>query len=130
MQVYPELKLLGFAVIIGLVQLAWAAIAAQPQRGRAWNVGPRDEPCPLTGMAGRLGGCLLARRGRGKLGRRDRGGAQGRRRRRLFGAQRSARHRADEGLRGEIRNQGRPVHRPHDRLGRGRASLAYSRLQE
>ena len=51
MQVYPELKLLGFAVIIGLVQLAWAAIAAQPQRGRAWNVGPRDEPCPLTGMA-------------------------------------------------------------------------------
>jgi uncharacterized MAPEG superfamily protein len=54
MQVYPELKLLGFAVLIGLVQLAWAAIAAQPQRGREWNVGPRDEPCPLTGMAGRL----------------------------------------------------------------------------
>lgn len=50
----PELKLLGFAVLIGLVQLMWAAIAAQPQRGLAWNAGPRDEPRPLTGMAGRL----------------------------------------------------------------------------
>ena len=54
MQMYPELKLLGFAVVIGLVQLVWAAIAAQPQRGLKWNTGPRDEPRPLTGMAGRL----------------------------------------------------------------------------
>lgn len=50
----PELKLLGFAVLIGLVHLVWASIAAQPQRGVAWNTGPRDEPRPLTGMAGRL----------------------------------------------------------------------------
>ena len=54
MQMYPELKLLGFAVLIGLVQLIWASIAAQPQRGLKWNTGPRDEPRPLTGMAGRL----------------------------------------------------------------------------
>ena len=54
MQMYPELRLLGFAVVIGLIQLLWAAIAAQPQRGLKWNTGPRDEPRPLTGMAGRL----------------------------------------------------------------------------
>ena len=54
MQMYPELKLLGFAVVIGLVQLVWASIAAEPQRGLKWNAGPRDEPRPLTGMAGRL----------------------------------------------------------------------------
>ena len=54
MQMYPELKLLGFAVLIGLIQLVWASIAAQPQRGLKWNAGPRDEPRPLTGMAGRL----------------------------------------------------------------------------
>jgi uncharacterized MAPEG superfamily protein len=50
----PELKLLGFAVVIGLVHIVWASIAAQPQRGVKWNTGPRDEPRPLTGMAGRL----------------------------------------------------------------------------
>jgi uncharacterized MAPEG superfamily protein len=49
-----ELIWLGFAVIIGLVQLLWAAAAAQPQRGLTWNVGPRDTPVVLTGMAGRL----------------------------------------------------------------------------
>ena len=54
MQMYPELKLLGFATVIGLVQLVWASIAAQPQRGMKWNTGPRDDPRPLTGMAGRL----------------------------------------------------------------------------
>ena len=54
MQMYPELKLLGFAVLIGVIQLVWASIAAQPQRGLKWNAGPRDEPRPLTGMAGRL----------------------------------------------------------------------------
>ena len=49
-----ELQLLAAAVIIGLVHLLWAAAAAQPQRGLKWNVGPRDEPVVLTGMAGRL----------------------------------------------------------------------------
>lgn len=49
-----ELQLLAVAVIIGLVNLLWTSAAAQPQRGLEWNVGPRDEPRPLTGMAGRL----------------------------------------------------------------------------
>ena len=53
-EIIPELKLLGAAVVIGLVNLIWGAVAAQPQRGVQWNAGPRDEPRPLTGIAGRL----------------------------------------------------------------------------
>lgn len=49
-----ELQMLGVAIVIGLVHLLWAAAAAQPQRGLKWNVGPRDTPVELTGMAGRL----------------------------------------------------------------------------
>lgn len=49
-----ELIWLGLAVIIGLVHLVWASAAAQPHRGLAWNVGPRETPVALTGMAGRL----------------------------------------------------------------------------
>ena len=49
-----ELQMLGVAIVIGLVHLLWAAAAAQPQRGLKWNVGPRDTPIELTGMAGRL----------------------------------------------------------------------------
>ncbi|CAN5476696.1 MAPEG family protein [soil metagenome] len=49
-----ELQMLGVAIVIGLVHLLWAAAAAQPQRGLKWNVGPRDTPVVLTGMAGRL----------------------------------------------------------------------------
>jgi uncharacterized MAPEG superfamily protein len=49
-----ELLLLGVAVIIGLVQIAWSAGAANNQRGVEWGMGPRDEPRPLTGVAGRL----------------------------------------------------------------------------
>ena len=49
-----ELQMLGWAVVIGLIHLLWAAAAAQPQRGLKWNVGPRDTPVELTGMAGRL----------------------------------------------------------------------------
>jgi len=49
-----DLIWLGFAVIIGMVNLMWGAAAAQPQRGLEWNVGPRDAPVVLTGMAGRL----------------------------------------------------------------------------
>jgi uncharacterized MAPEG superfamily protein len=49
-----ELTLVGVAVAIGLIQLLLAAIAAQPQRGMAWNVGSREQPVVLTGMAGRL----------------------------------------------------------------------------
>ncbi|WP_419321287.1 MAPEG family protein [Caulobacter sp. ErkDOM-E] len=54
MRVAIELQLLAVAVLIGLVHLLWASVAAQPQRGLKWNVGPRDEPVVLTGMAGRL----------------------------------------------------------------------------
>jgi uncharacterized MAPEG superfamily protein len=50
-----ELQMLAAAVVLGLVHLFWAAAAAQPQRGLKWNVGPRDTPVELTGMAGRLG---------------------------------------------------------------------------
>jgi uncharacterized MAPEG superfamily protein len=49
-----ELKLLGAAVIVGLVQLAWAAFAARQQQGLAWAAGPRDEPIPVNGVAARL----------------------------------------------------------------------------
>jgi uncharacterized MAPEG superfamily protein len=49
-----ELQMLAAAVVLGLVHLLWAAAAAQPQRGLKWNVGPRDTPVNLTGMAGRL----------------------------------------------------------------------------
>jgi uncharacterized MAPEG superfamily protein len=49
-----ELQLLGAAVIIGLVQIAWSAGAANNQRGIEWGLGPRDEPRPLSGVAGRL----------------------------------------------------------------------------
>ena len=49
-----ELKMLIATAIIGFVHLFWGSAAAQPQRALAWNVGPRDEPRPLTGMAGRL----------------------------------------------------------------------------
>ena len=46
--------MLAAAVVLGVVHLLWAAAAAQPQRGLKWNVGPRDTPVELTGMAGRL----------------------------------------------------------------------------
>jgi len=49
-----ELLLLACAAIVGLVQLLWAAAAARGQQGLKWGAGPRDEPRPLTGVAGRL----------------------------------------------------------------------------
>ena len=49
-----ELQMLAAAVVIGLVHLLWASAAAQPQRGLKWNVGSRETPVVLTGMAGRL----------------------------------------------------------------------------
>jgi len=50
----PELQLLGLAVIIGLVQLTWAAGAARAQQNMKWAAGPRDEPMPIHGVAARL----------------------------------------------------------------------------
>ena len=50
-----EMKMLLWAVVLGLVQVASAATLATGQRGLGWNAGPRDDPPrPLTGAAGRL----------------------------------------------------------------------------
>ena len=49
-----ELKLLGAAIIIGLVQLLWAAGAARAQQDMKWAAGPRDTPMPINGSAARL----------------------------------------------------------------------------
>jgi uncharacterized MAPEG superfamily protein len=49
-----ELKLLMAAVVIGLVQLLWAAGAARAQQDMKWAAGPRDTPMPISGVAARL----------------------------------------------------------------------------
>ena len=49
-----ELKVLMWSALVGLVQIAIAATASTMQRGVRWNLGPRDEAPPLTGIAGRL----------------------------------------------------------------------------
>jgi uncharacterized MAPEG superfamily protein len=49
-----ELKLLGVAVVVGLVQLLWAAAAARGQQDMKWAAGPRDTPMPIEGVAARL----------------------------------------------------------------------------
>ena len=49
-----ELKLLGAAALVGLLQICLAATAAQSQRGFAWGVGARDEARPVHGVAARL----------------------------------------------------------------------------
>ena len=50
-----ELRLLGAAVVVGLVQLMWAAAAARAQQGdMKWALGPRDTPMPIEGVAARL----------------------------------------------------------------------------
>lgn len=49
-----ELKLLGAAVIVGVVQLLWAAAASRRQQGLEWAAGSRDEARPVTGVAARL----------------------------------------------------------------------------
>ena len=49
-----ELKLLGAAVIIGMLQLLWAAAASRRQQGLEWAAGSRDEARPVTGVAARL----------------------------------------------------------------------------
>jgi uncharacterized MAPEG superfamily protein len=49
-----ELKLLAAAIVIGLVQLIWAAGAARAQQDLKWAAGPRDTPMPISGVAARL----------------------------------------------------------------------------
>jgi uncharacterized MAPEG superfamily protein len=49
-----ELKLLGIAVLIGLLQLVWEALAAQSQRGFGWALGARDQKREVSGVPARL----------------------------------------------------------------------------
>ncbi len=54
-----ELKLLMAAVIIGLIQIGWAAAAGGGgERNTAWLLGPRDDPKPVGVVAGRLNRAL------------------------------------------------------------------------
>jgi len=49
-----ELRILGWAIVVGLVSVFTAAGLATHQRGLAWNAGNRDgEPIALTGAAAR-----------------------------------------------------------------------------
>ena len=49
-----ELRLLGVAALIGLLQICWAATESQRQRGFAWGSSARDEPRAVHGLAARL----------------------------------------------------------------------------
>ncbi|HEY8004057.1 MAG TPA: MAPEG family protein [Phenylobacterium sp.] len=54
-QVPVELKLLVAAVIVGVVQIVWAAAAGSGgERSTAWLLGPRDEAKPMGAVAARL----------------------------------------------------------------------------
>lgn len=49
------ITMLGWSVILGLVQIALAAVFSVAQRGLPWAVSARDEgKSPLTGVGGRL----------------------------------------------------------------------------
>ena len=50
----PELKLLVIAVVIGLVQLAWATAVARRDQDPKWVLGPQDDRPPLGAQAARL----------------------------------------------------------------------------
>ena len=54
MRTAAELQLLAAAIVVGLVQLLWAAVAARGQQDLKWAAGPRDEPKPISGVAARL----------------------------------------------------------------------------
>ena len=55
----PELKMLGFSIVLGLAQIVLASHAASLQRGYVWTASARDEAVPaLTGLAGRLNRAL------------------------------------------------------------------------
>lgn len=50
-----EIRALGWAVVLGIVQMLLAASAVTSQRGLKWNASARDgEPRPLTGVPARL----------------------------------------------------------------------------
>ena len=50
-----EMRMLLWSVVLGLLQIALAAMGSVAQRGLPWAVGPRDgEAKPLSGVAARL----------------------------------------------------------------------------
>jgi uncharacterized MAPEG superfamily protein len=50
-----ELKMLAFAVVLGLVQIVLAVVATTLQTGLPWAAGPRDDAMPpTTAICGRL----------------------------------------------------------------------------
>jgi uncharacterized MAPEG superfamily protein len=54
-----ELKLLMAAVVIGMVQIVWAAVAGSGgERDLAWLLGPRDDAKPVSVVAARLNRAL------------------------------------------------------------------------
>ncbi|MBC6982022.1 MAPEG family protein [Caulobacter sp. 17J80-11] len=50
----PEFCLLGAAILLGVLHLAWAAYAARMTQGLKWGAGARDTDRPLGKVAGRL----------------------------------------------------------------------------
>ncbi|MBB3759470.1 MULTISPECIES: MAPEG family protein [Xanthomonas] len=55
MELTIELQMLGWAMVLGLVQLLAASASMTAQRGTKWNASARDgDPKPLTGVAARL----------------------------------------------------------------------------
>jgi uncharacterized MAPEG superfamily protein len=49
-----EIDLIGWSVVLLLIHIAVQGAFAIPERGLAWNAGPRDDARPATGrMAGR-----------------------------------------------------------------------------
>ncbi|CEM57649.1 MAPEG family protein [Xanthomonas campestris] len=55
MQLSIELQMLGWAMVLCLVQLLAASTSMTAQRGTKWNASARDgETKPLTGVAARL----------------------------------------------------------------------------
>lgn len=50
-----ELTILGYTLLLGIVQLLMAAQASTSEYGIAWNLSPRDEKKPeLKGVKGRI----------------------------------------------------------------------------
>ena len=50
-----ELRVLLFAIILGVIHILIGAMLATKQRGAKWNMSPRDgKSAELTGLAGRM----------------------------------------------------------------------------
>ncbi len=50
----PELTILALAALLQFAQLAFTVVLSDLQTGLAYGAGPRDQPRPLTGLAGRM----------------------------------------------------------------------------